>query len=201
MITVNDCSPICSCDVQTNNTGGFIAAKFIPANSSRGLVNIKQLQTYTMYSFEANCSGAAQTKMYAIRTDVSRPSPPHNPSVALNGHQLQLTWLPSRQPYGPIDEYRVTVDGTTMKPALNNTNLFYRMKQNYVAGAKHTMAVSACNMDTQNRTLCSDPKQAQASFSPNKNSSLVIPTQSASLNRLPFALLVFVSTLLLRDVV
>lgn len=201
MITVNNCSPTCSCDVQTNKTGRFIAANFIPASSSRGLVNIKQLQTYTMYSFEVNCSGAAQTKMYAIRTDVSRPSPPHKPSIALNGHQLQLTWLPPRQPYGPINEYRVTVDGTTMKPALNNTNLFYRMKQNYVVGVKHTMAVSACNMDTQNRTLCSDPQQAQASFSSNKNSSLVIPAQSASINRLPFALLVFVPALLLGDFV
>ena len=152
-----------------------------------------------MYAFEANCSNAIQTMTFAIRTDVSRPSPPRNASIALNGHQLLVTWFPPKQPYGPIDEYRVAVDGITMPRVLDNTKLFYRLNESYTVSTKHTITVSACNKDTQNRTLCSDPKQGQASFSENKNSSSITPTQSASVGRVSFALLVLIPVLLIVE--
>jgi hypothetical protein len=130
-----------------------------------------------------NCSEVIDTQTYAIHTDVSRPSPPLNTKIILVGQRLQLQWTPPSSPRGPIDEYRVTVDGIEVKPAMKNTVLSYIMNKDYVPGITQRMSVSACNTDTQDRTLCSNPKDAEVSYFQNTMYT-TLSTQSSSINRI-----------------
>lgn len=168
----------------------MVSVSFFP-NTTKGFVTIKNLQPYTLYSFDINCSEVMSIKSYAIRTDVFRPSSPRNIELILNNKRLQLKWMPPSLPQGPIDEYRVTVDKIEMKPALKNTVLSYTMNKDYISGITHTMSVSACNIDTQNRTLCSNPKDAEVSYF-QKKIDTTVPTQSASMNQISFMFILLI---------
>jgi hypothetical protein len=140
------------------------------------------------------------SKNYAIRTDVSRPSPPRDITLTLNGQRLRLKWSRPTVPEGPIDEYRVTVNGIPVNSTIKNTEFSYQMNEDYVSGRTYTMTVSACNKDTQTRLLCSDPKSAQISYFPkhnNNTNSTILLTQSASINQISFILIVFIQILVI----
>ncbi|CAF4783701.1 unnamed protein product [Rotaria sp. Silwood1] len=198
-VELSNCFSSCSCHVQTNKTGSLVPVEFFP-NTTRGSVHIKNLQPYTWYSFNINCSEVMTTKTYATHTDVFRPSSPLNVEFLLNGQRLQLKWKPPAFPQGPIDEYRVTVDGVEVKPPLKNTKLSYVMNKDYVAGITHTMNVRACNIDTQNRTLCSNPKDTEISYRQNKTistSSNIASMQSTSIKQILFMLILLINILVI----
>jgi hypothetical protein len=130
-------------------------------------------------------------KTYAIRTDVFRPSPPVNPQIIRIDNHLQVQWTPPIFPRGPIDEYRLIIDGIEIKPPMKNTHLSYTMNKDYISGITHTMSVSACNIDTQNRTLCSNPKDAEVSYF-QKKIDTTVPTQSASMNQISFMFILLI---------
>lgn len=194
-----NCSPICSCDVQTNKTGSLIPVSFA-GNNTRGYVAIKNLQPYTLYSFDINCSKVVDIKTYTVRTDVFRPSPPRNLELTLDSQRLLLKWKPPAFPQGPIDRYQVTVDELNVEASLKNTDLSYKMSIDHVQGTNHTFSVSACNVDIQTRSLCSDPKNAIISFYENMIDTYTstnviattIPRQSASIKQFSFLLILLV---------
>ncbi|CAF0886012.1 unnamed protein product [Adineta steineri] len=62
-------------------------------------------------------------KTYTIRTDIFRPSP-----------DLQQ---------GPIDDYRVIIDGTEVKRRLKNTELSYKLNEDNIADVNHTLSIRA----------------------------------------------------------
>lgn len=128
------------------------------------MITFDKLEVYTLYTFEANCSGVPNTVTYARRTDVARPSAPRHINVTLKNQKLQVQWSPPARPYGPIDLYRIMLDGKLIESNLNQSETLYQLKTPYVAGTKHQIGISACNIDTQNRTLCSDAKQAEVIY-------------------------------------
>ena len=147
----------------------------MPASSNRGIVSVNHLQPYTLYSFDANCSNVPSVETYMTRTDVGRPSSPRNVAVELKNKKLQLTWLAPHPPLGPIQSYRIIVDGKQIEPTVAGDQTSYQMKTDYVPGTKHTIAVTACNFDTQNRTLCSDPKATEVIFDGKVNTVTAAP--------------------------
>ncbi|CAF1260286.1 unnamed protein product, partial [Rotaria sordida] len=195
-VKLSNCSSPCSCHVQTNKTDNLVPAEFFP-NTTKGSVHIKNLQPYTLYLFDINCSEVMATKTYATRTDVYRPSSPLNIELTLNGQRLRLKWKPPAFPQGPIDEYQVIVDGVQVKPPMKNTELSYEMNKDYVAGITHTISVKACNIDTQNRTLCSDPKDTEISYFRNKTStsSNIAPMESISIKQISFMIILLMKIL------
>ncbi|CAF4028410.1 unnamed protein product [Rotaria sordida] len=197
-VKLSNCSSPCSCHVQTNKTDNLVPAEFFP-NTTKGSVHIKNLQPYTLYLFDINCSEVMATKTYATRTDVYRPSSPLNIELTLNGQRLRLKWKPPAFPQGPIDEYQVIVDGVQVKPPMKNTELSYEMNKDYVAGITHTISVKACNIDTQNRTLCSDPKDTEISYFRNKTStsSNIAPMQSISIKQISFMIILLMKILVI----
>lgn len=119
--------------------------------------------------FDANCSNVPNVVTYQRRTDVGRPSSPRNVAVELKTGKLHLKWLTPNQPMGPINFYRLLVDGKQIESNLASNKSSYEMKTNYVPGSKQTVIITACNIDTQNRTLCSDPKQSEVIFDGKEN--------------------------------
>ncbi|CAF0941505.1 unnamed protein product [Adineta steineri] len=102
-------------------------------------------------------------KTYTIRTDIFRPSPD--------------------LPQGPIDNYRVIIDRTEVKRRLKDTELSYKINEDILANINHTISVHACNIDTQNRTLCSNSKDVEIFYSPIIiNNTLSSTTQSACIH-------------------
>ena len=165
LIEVSNCpSEECSCYVWKNRTGDLIPVNVTGKTSGKGSVTIKSLNPYTLYVFDLNCSEASTTRTYSMRTDVDRPSPPRKLLAQLFGSKLHFTWLFPWDLRGPIDEYRVTLDGVPVNETFTSSTFVYTMNKNYVAGTNHTISVSACNIDTQKRALCSDPKLAQLTF-------------------------------------
>ncbi|CAF1233089.1 unnamed protein product [Adineta ricciae] len=196
-VELSNCTIPCSCHVQTNKTGNFEPVKF-HSTTSKGYVTINNLQTYTMYSFDLNCSEVIYIKTYTIRTDVSRPSPPNQIQIILIKQRLRLTWAPPNLPNGPIDTYRITVDGKEKKPYLANTELFYDLNENYIFGVTHTMSVRACNTDSQKRALCSNAGDAESSFVENKTDldTTVATIDSKSVRSMPFVLMYFIQSVI-----
>ncbi|UJR14637.1 hypothetical protein I4U23_001630 [Adineta vaga] len=186
-VELSNCISPCSCHVQMNKTGNYVPVKF-HSGTSKGFVVINNLETYTMYSFDLNCSQVNEIKTYTRRTDVSRPSSPGNIQIALHKQRLRLTWTPPNFPHGPIDNYRITIDGIEKLPYLSNTAISYEIGKNYVFGINHTMGVRACNNDSQQRILCSDAKDTTRSFFQDKNSDNIIVSsmQSVSFCRIRF---------------
>ncbi|CAF0911023.1 unnamed protein product [Adineta steineri] len=90
--------------LQTNKTGNLIPVDLL-SNTTNGIVVIIYLRPYTLYSFDINCSEVMYMKTYAIRADIFWPSPD--------------------LPQGPMDDYRVIIDGTEVKRRLKNTELSY----------------------------------------------------------------------------
>ena len=181
-IELDDCSTPCVCHVQTNRSGVYQSFIFTPSTSIRGIVNVKQLQTYTLYMFDANCSNVPNVVTYLRRTDVGRPSSPRNVVVELKNGKLHLKWLTPNQPMGPINFYRILVDGKQIESNLASNKSTYEMKTNYVPGSKQTLIISACNVDTQNRTLCSDSKQSEVIFDGKENTVTSSPDFSSSMS-------------------
>jgi len=133
-------------------------------------------------------------KTYAIRTDVFRPSPPVYPQIIKIDNHLQVQWTPPIFPRGPIDEYRLIIDGIEIKPPMKNTQLSYKMNEDYIPGVTVAMNLLACNIDSQNRTLCSYPEDAQIAFSskPITDSSNTPPTLSAYFHRISFRFILII---------
>lgn len=151
-----------------------------------------------MYSFDLNCSEVIYVKTYTIRTDVSRPSPPNQIQITLIKQRLRLTWMPPKLPNGPIDNYRITVDGNEKKPYLANTKLFYDLDEDYILGVTHTMNVRACNIDSQQRALCSNARDAESSFVENKSNpdTTVATIDSKSICSMPFILMYLIQSVI-----
>ncbi|CAF3301261.1 unnamed protein product [Rotaria socialis] len=194
MVEVANCSSPCSCLIQKNKTGISTPVKFSPSTNATttGSVTLENLQPYTVYSLEMNCSQVTNIGTLVVRTDVFRPSPPRDFEVQLNGHHLELKWKPPSIPHGPINDYRVTIDGIEIKPPLNNNALFYRMDKNYILGTTNKISIIACNIDTQERILCSNSKGSETSYfntnnstNPNISATKSSLTNSIMLNTLP----------------
>ena len=151
-----------------------------------------------MYSFDLNCSEVTYIKTYTIRTDVSRPSPPNQIHITLIKQRLRLTWTPPKLPNGPIDTYRIAVDGQDKKPYLANTELLYDFNEDYIFGVTHTMSVRACNVDSQQRVLCSNAADAESSFVENKTNlnTTVATIDSKSIRSMPFVLMYLVQSVI-----
>jgi len=162
---VSDCAPPpCECQVYTKELNSWHPMKF-EINSTRGYVEIASLQPYKLYSFTLNCSGFNNTAEHQAKTKVSQPSPPHNITFLLNSARLQISWLPPLEPAGPIDEYRLTIDGKNISSGLPNNQLSYEMLDDYVFGTTHTFTVSACNEDKEDSAIwCSKPDDAKETF-------------------------------------
>ncbi|CAF0886030.1 unnamed protein product [Adineta steineri] len=138
----------------------FMSCSVIPVdfllNTTDGFVVITYLRPYTLYSFDINCSEVMYMKTYTIRTDIFRPSPD--------------------LPQGPIDDYRVIIDGTEVKRRLKNTELSYKLNEDNIADVNHTLSIRACNIDTQNRILCSNSKDAEIFYSSIITNNTISPT-------------------------
>ena len=184
MIEVFNCpSNQCSCYVWKNRTGDLIPVNVTGYNPSKGYVTIQSLQPYTLYLFDLNCSEVLTASTYSVRTDVGRPSPPRKLLAQLFGSKLHFTWLFPLNLRGPIDEYRVILDGIPVNETFRSSTFAYTMNESYVVGNQHTISVSACNIDTQKRALCSDPKLAQLRFTgqaTNDTASITTPVSRST---------------------
>ncbi len=147
-----------------------------------------------------NCSEVKGIKTYSTRTDIFRPSPPRNTQIKLINQHLQLKWSPPTLPQGPIDEYHVIINNVKVEPPLNNTQLSYEMTEDYDSNRTYTMSVYACNTDTQNRTLCSAPKDATVLYFSNQtttDSSTTPPTQSATIHHISVIFILIIQIILI----
>jgi hypothetical protein len=137
---------------------------FLDEKPNKGLVNIENLRSDTLYLFTLSCEGTDETITRNIRTDYGRPSLPENTTVILNLKRLTISWLPPLVPAGPIYSYRLIIDKNPIINDLPNTQFSYEMKEDYVYGTRHTFTVLACNKDRENSTVCSNEDEAEVSF-------------------------------------
>lgn len=131
------------------------------------LINIYKILSVVRYSFSNNIwtwtihilylytelNETVENAVCRYRTDVDRPSQPQNLTIEKNFTDVSFTWSPSLVPTGPIDYYTLEVNPGVIKVKLPSTILSYQLTIGYKPDA-YWVEIVACNIDTDNRTLC-----------------------------------------------
>ena len=153
----------CTCKVQSNGTGstnypiGFVTG-------SKGSVDVKPLQSDTMYSFTLQCDGVTNPETRFIRTDYGRPPPPSDIAANLNGKNVRISWSSPLTPAGPIDTYRLQIGTQQPIDNLPNDKFFYDTTEEYIDGETKVFFVSACRRNLQKESVCSNANEGQVTF-------------------------------------
>ncbi|CAF1562713.1 unnamed protein product [Adineta ricciae] len=164
-INVTKCpTTVCSCEVRSNASNNALAVNFSTTNSDRGSVKVEQLRADTVYSFELICIGADKSAMLVLKTDFGRPSAPEQISCNLAGNHARLAWQRPSTPAGPIHNYRLTLNRTTITESIPGDATTYTMANDYVWGTEYNLVLTACNTNRKNESICSDPSLSSLTF-------------------------------------
>ena len=137
---------------------------FPTTDSRRGNVKVEQLQADTVYSFELTCIGADKPATLVLKTDFGRPSAPERISCDLDTKHVHLTGRRPSIPAGPIQNYRLTLNRTTITESIPGDATTYIVTNNYVWGTEYNLVLTACNTNRKNESICSDPSLGSLTF-------------------------------------
>ncbi|CAF1533680.1 unnamed protein product [Adineta ricciae] len=164
-INVTKCpTRACSCEVTSNASNNALVVNFSTTDSGRGNVKVEQLQADTIYSFELTCVGADESVKLVLKTDFGRPSAPERISCDLNANHVHLSWHRPSTPAGPIHNYRLTLNRTTITESIPGDATTYTMTNDYVLGTEYNLVLTACNTNRKNESICSDPNLGSLTF-------------------------------------